>query len=226
MKPLVGLVAACLLLSQTSDASQLYRFKVDGKTFIEHHIPPQYADYGYEVINNRGIVVEVVPAAPTKEELEAMAAQKAADEARQKARLKQKEDDIALLHLYAHPSDVERARTRKALELDSYIQLQRRNIDDLVLKLEAEQKRAANIERNGRDVPADMRANIIQLQNGIKDSERNISQRQQLMNELTQEMAQQYERVRILQVYKPGVLPSEVDYDHVDRVLDQQQAQP
>src|SRR5690554_5672875 len=100
MKPLVGLVAACLLFSQTSDASQLYRFKVDGKTFIEHHIPPQYADYGYEVLNNRGIVVEVVPPAPTKEELEAMAAQKAADEARQKARLKQKEDDIALLHLY------------------------------------------------------------------------------------------------------------------------------
>src|SRR5690554_7496323 len=86
MKPLVGLVAACLLFSQTSDASQLYRFKVDGKTFIEHHIPPQYADYGYEVLNNRGIVVEVVPPAPTKEELEAMAAQKAADEARQKDR--------------------------------------------------------------------------------------------------------------------------------------------
>src|SRR5690554_6315562 len=155
-----------------------------------------------------------------------MAGKNTAYEARQNASSNKKDDDIASIHLYAQPSYVDRARTRRALELDSYIQLQRRNIDDLMLKLEAEQNRAANIERNGRDVPADMRANIIQLQNGIKDSERNISQRQQLMNELTQEMAQQYERVRILQVYKPGVLPSEVDYDHVDRVLDQQQAQP
>src|SRR5690554_2058970 len=92
MKPLVGLVAACLLFSQTSDASQLYRFKVDGKTFIEHHIPPQYADYGYEVLNNRGIVVEVVPPAPTKEELEPLAAKRPPDKAGKKPRLNKKKN--------------------------------------------------------------------------------------------------------------------------------------
>ncbi|HUH57053.1 MAG TPA: hypothetical protein VL020_00870, partial [Pseudomonadales bacterium] len=77
------------------------------------------------------------------------------------------------------------------------------------------------IERNGNEVPANIRTNIIQLQNGIKDSERNIRQRQAAMDELTQEMAQQYERVRILQVYQPGVLPEDVDLEHVDRTLNQ-----
>lgn len=221
MKPMIVLVAACLLLSQAALANQFYRFKVNGKTVMEDHIPAKYADLGYEVLNSRGMVIEVVEPAPTAEELAIIAAREAAQLAREQAIAKQKEEDATLLRLYSRPEDVERARQRKMLELDSYIQLQRRNISDLGQKLEDEQNRAANIERTGHEVPADVRTNIVQLQNGIADSERNIGQRQKIMDELTQEMAQQYERVRILQVYKPGVLSEDVDLEHVDRTLSQ-----
>lgn len=222
MKPFIGLVAAGLLLSQVALANQFYRFKVDGKTVLKDYVPSEYAHLGYEVLNSRGIVVEVVERAPTEEERAEKAAREAAKQKRQLAIETQKKEDQVLLRLYSRPEDVERARQRRTLELDSYIQLQRRNIADLTEKLEKEQTRAANIERNGREVPARVRANIVQLQNGIKDSERNIKQRQDAMDTLTQKMAEQYERVRILQVYQPGTLPEDVDLEHVDRTLRQQ----
>lgn len=221
MKPIIGLVAVSLLFSQATLANQFYRFQVDGKTVLEDHLPAEHSKLGYEVLNARGMVIEVVAPAPTEEELAAKAKQEAIQQAREQAVADQKKEDMTLLRLYSQPEDVERARQRKILELDSYIQLQRRNISDLSQKLEVEHNRAANIERNGNEVPANIRTNIIQLQNGIKDSERNIRQRQAAMDELTQEMAQQYERVRILQVYQPGVLPEDVDLEHVDRTLNQ-----
>lgn len=223
MKPIIGLVAVGLLLSQVALANQFYRFKVDGRTVLKDYLPAEYADLGYEVLNSRGMVIEVVEPAPTPEERAATAAREAAKLAREQAIENQRKEDLVLLRLYSRPEDVERARQRRTLELDSYIQLQRRNIADLAEKLEAEQNRAANIERNGREVPANVRTNIVQLQNGIKDSERNITQRQRAMSELTQQMAQQYERIRILQVYKPGVLPEDIDLEHVDRTLSKQQ---
>ena len=124
------------------------------------------------------------------------------------------------MRLYAKPSDVERARQRKADEIDSYIQLQRRRIVDLEQKLEKSQAQAANIERRGQEVPADMRLEIVQLQNGIRDSEGNIKARQQEMKDSTRDFAEQYERVRILQVYPAGTLDADVDLDKVDRELE------
>lgn len=221
MKTLVGLIAASLLFSQVAFAKQSYRFKVDGKTILKDHVPPEYADLGYEVLGSNGMVIEVVKPALTAEELAAIAAQEAAQQARAKAIAKRKEEDMTLLRLYSQPEDVERAKQRQIFELENYIQLQRRNIADLEEKLEAEQNRAANIERNGREVPADVRTDIIQLQNSIKDSEKNISQRQAAMQEITRNMAEQYERVLILQVYQPGVLPEDVDLEYVDRKLSQ-----
>lgn len=221
MKLLTGLVMACCLLSQAALANQFYRFKVDGKTVLKDHMPPEHAELGYEVLNSRGMIIEVVAPAPTKEELAAIAVQEAAQLAREKAIANQINEDTALLRLFARPEDIERARQRKILERDTYVQLQRRNISDLIQKLEVEQSRAANIERSGKDVPESVRTEIQYLQNSIKDSEKNISQRNKAMDKLTQQMAEQYERIRVLQVYKIGTLPEDVDLEHVDRTLNQ-----
>ncbi|MBU2039355.1 DUF4124 domain-containing protein [Thalassolituus sp. C2-1] len=221
MKPLVGLFAVvCLLASGSSFANKLYRFTVDGRVVVKDHIPTEYSHLGYEVLNSSGMVVKTVAPAPTAEELAQRRAEEAAKKARQDAITAQRKLDLDLLRLYAKPSDVERARQRKADEIDSYIQLQRRRIVDLEQKLEKAQAQAANIERRGQEVPADMRLEIVQLQNGIRDSEGNIKARQQEMKESTRDFAEQYERVRILQVYPAGTLDDDVDLDKVDRELE------
>lgn len=220
MKSALGLLAALgLLLSSVSHASKLYRFNVDGKVVIKDHVPAEYSHLGYEVLNGQGMVIRSVERAPTAEELAQRRAEEAAKKARQEAISNQRRKDMDLLRLYAKPEDVERARQRKADEIESYIQLQRRRITDLEDKLEKAQGRAANFERRGKEVPADMRLEIVQLQNGIRDSEDNIKARQQEKVEITREFADQYERVRILQVYQPGTLDEDIDLDKVDQAF-------
>lgn len=215
---LMVLLSGVLLASHTQ-ARQLYRFTVDGAVVLKDHVPAEYSHLGYQVLNSQGMVVRTVEPAPTKEELEQRRAAEAAAKARKEAIAEQRRQDLDLLRLYASPADVERARQRKADEIDSYIQLQRRRIVDLEQKLGQAQNAAANFERRGQEVPADLRLEVVQLQNGIRDSENNIRQRQQEMQAMTRDMADQYERVRILQVYTPGTLDEDVDLDHVDRTL-------
>ena len=136
MKSALGLLAVLgLLLSSVSHASKLYRFNVDGKVVIKDHVPAEYSHLGYEVLNGQGMVIRSVERAPTAEELAQRRAEEAAKKARQEAISNQRRKDMDLLRLYAKPEDVERARQRKADEIESYIQLQRRRITDLEDKL-------------------------------------------------------------------------------------------
>src|SRR5690606_6727268 len=142
---------------------------------------------GYQVLNSQGMVVRTVEPAHNKEEHEQRRAAEAAAKARKEGIDEQRRQDLDLLRLYASPADVERARQRKADEIDSYIQLQRRRIVDLEQKLGQAQNAAANFERRGQEVPADLRLEVVQLQNGIRDSENNIRQRQQEMQARSEE---------------------------------------
>lgn len=216
---LLLLMLSGLLLVSPAQAQQLYRFQVNGSVVLEDHIPAEYSHLGYQVLNSQGMVVRTVEPAPTKEELAQRRAAEAAAKERQQAMAEQRRQDLDLLRLFTGPADVERARQRKADEIDSYIQLQRRRIVDLQQQLGQAQNAAANYERRGQEVPGDLRLEVVQLQSGIRDSENNIRQRQQEMLEMVRDMAAQYERVRILQVYAPGTLDEDVDLDHVDRTL-------
>lgn len=223
MKAVVGLFVVAGLICAAGPsyaAKKMYRFEVDGQVIIKDYVPAEYVHLGYDILNHQGMVIGHVDRAPTAEELARKKAAEAARQARKDAIEQQKQADMNLLRLYAAPEDVERARQRKADEVDSYIQLQRRRIADLQAKLEKSQGQAANIERRGRDVPADMRLEIVELQNAIRDSEKNIDDRQQEIITATREFADQYERVRILQVYPPGTLDADVDLDKVDQAFE------
>tara|TARA_Y100000590_G_scaffold250478_2_gene281381 strand:+ start:11706 stop:12377 length:672 start_codon:yes stop_codon:yes gene_type:complete len=220
MRAVVGIVAISLaLVAGPGYAKKMYRFKVDGAVIIKDYVPSEYSHLGYDVLNSKGMVIDRVERAPTPEELKEKRAQEARAEARRQAMEKRKEEDRRLLRLYASPEDVERARQRRVEEVNSYIGLQRRRITELQEKLERSEGQAANIERKGREVPADLRLEIAQLQAAIRDAQNTIKDRQEEMIKITQEYASEYERIRVLQVYPPGTLDSEVDYERVDQAF-------
>ncbi|HEX8593597.1 MAG TPA: DUF4124 domain-containing protein [Pseudomonas sp.] len=122
----------------------LYRY-VDnrGVTVLDRQgVPPEYAAKGYEVLNTRGRVVQVVPAPPTAEQLEQAQTAKAKAAA-----------DAQLLRLYSSVEDVDRAKARKLAELDALIDVARGNILNLNAQQGGLQKQAADQERAGRAVP-------------------------------------------------------------------------
>ncbi len=166
-------LAFSLLLTATTADARMYRYKDEnGRTVISSTVPQQASQRGYEILDNRGRVIETIAPAPTPEEIAA----REAEEARQHQLQLQQERDLALLKRFSHPDEAVRAMERKLQELQSFSQLKRGSIAVLANQLDSEQARAANLERSGRDIPEATLQKIQRLQNQILDIEQEITE--------------------------------------------------
>lgn len=140
-----------LLLPVVAGATELYRYVDDrGTTVLSRQgVPPEHIGKGYEVLNDQGRVIKVIPPAPTAEEMKHILAEKA-----------RASSDAQLLRFYSTPEDVERARQRKLAELDGLIGVARGNLQSVRTQQANLQSQAANHERAGRAVPAHLLAQI------------------------------------------------------------------
>ena len=140
-----------LLLPAVASAVELYRYTDErGTTVLSRQgVPPEHIGRGYQVLNEQGRVIRVIPPAPTAEELRRMQLEKA-----------QALSDVQLLRLYSTPEDVERARQRKLAELDGLIGVARGNLQSVRNQQANLQSQAAEHERAGREVPAHLLAQI------------------------------------------------------------------
>lgn len=140
-----------LLLPVVAGAAELYRYIDDkGITVLSRQgVPPEHISKGYEVLNDQGRVIQVIPPAPSAEEMQRILADKA-----------RASSDAQLLRLYSTPEDVERARQRKLAELDGLIGVARSNLQSVRTQQANLQSQAADHERAGRKVPAHLLAQI------------------------------------------------------------------
>ncbi|GIZ13734.1 DUF4124 domain-containing protein [Pseudomonas sp. NCCP-436] len=154
-----------LLLPLSGMATELYRYIDDnGVTVLSRQgVPPEFVGRGYEVLNNQGRVLRVVPPAPTAEELARMKAEKA------RAR-----SDAQLLRLYSSLEDVDRARERKLAELDGVTSVARGNLQSVRTQQANLQSQAANHERAGRPVPENLLTQIDSLKSELERLQRDI----------------------------------------------------
>jgi hypothetical protein len=133
--------------------AELYRYTdKNGRVVLDRlGVPPEYVSQGYEVLNDKGRVIRVVPPAPSLEERQRMAEEKA------KAK-----SDAQLLRIYSEPADVDRARDRKLAELDGVIGVAQSNLHSLRTQQANLQAKAAEFERAGRPVPEHL---LVQIDN-------------------------------------------------------------
>ncbi len=202
-----------------AEAARLYRFEVDGRIILKDHIPVEYTGMGYDVLNSSGMLLESVPPAPTPEELAEIKANESAAAARKTRMEQQQAEDLKLLRLYEKPADVERARQRKTEEINTYIALLRRRIDGLEEKLRSAQATAGRYTKDNLPVPEDIQGEVDEIVSAQNEFRRDIRDRQSEFGRITREYAEQYERLRILQVYPAGTLYEDVDFDRVDRAF-------
>lgn len=162
---LVLLVAS----SRPVQAQTLYRYQdSQGNPVITSTLPDEALKRGYKVLDSSGRVLKTVPPAPTQKELERKARQQAQESARAEARKKQQEKDSLLLRTYSGPDDAVRAMQRKMQELSSLIALKEGNLSLLQSQLQNEQEKAANAERAGKPVPANVMRKIQNLRDQIR----------------------------------------------------------
>ncbi|MBI6665554.1 DUF4124 domain-containing protein [Pseudomonas syringae] len=162
-RALLAVVMLAPMLAQAADAPEprLYRY-VDsrGVTVIDTQgVPPDYVAKGYEVLNSRGRVVQVVPPAPTAEQIRQSEADK-----------RQAAADAQLLSLYSSVAEVDRMKARKLAELDTLVGVAQGNIQGLAAQQRSLQGQAADLERAGRPV---QQALVDQL-NDLRDQQQKL----------------------------------------------------
>lgn len=157
------------LLLPLSAAAELYRY-VDSKgvtVLSRQGVPPELIGKGYEVLNDQGRVLRVIPPAPTPEEFARMQADKA-----------RASRDTQLLRLYTNLDDVDRARERKLTELDAVASVAHGNLQSVRTQQANLQSQAAAHERAGRPVPESLLAQINNLKSEQLRLQRDVTRYQ------------------------------------------------
>lgn len=191
-RSLKATVLALALGLSTQAAANMYRYTDEnGQVVISNTIPQEATKRGYDILGTNGRVIETIPPAPTEEEIAAREAEKQ----RQKALAEQREQDRLLLKRFSHPDQAVKAMYRKIRELEGLIQLKRGNISVISSQLDAEQSRAADLERAGRDIPEATLEKIRRLEAQIRDIEREIAAQTQEIEALRDAFEADIERL-------------------------------
>ena len=155
-----------------------YRFTSDaGVLVMKSTITPKEAQGGYSVVNIHGRVIETVEPALTDEEYATLSEERRRALEAKKLEEEQQRYDESLLLRYSSIEDLEADRQRKLSEFDVRMSILRSNMASLKEQVERQQAVAANIERQGRNVPPVIRDNIIDLEEKVRDAERSLASR-------------------------------------------------
>jgi len=151
-----------------------------GQVHYSDQIPPHDAGRAYSIINKEGVTVDRVQKAKTKEQLAEEKRLKEQREEQERLAREQENHDRILLDTYSKVSDLEETRDRYIATLEGLIQVAQHKLASLNKDLDKLNKAAANLERNGKTIPREMRVDIANLQTQI-DRENNfiLSQRAQ-----------------------------------------------
>lgn len=189
------LLLATIAMGDIADAAgnKLYRYKDNkGVVGIDDHVPPEFAKNGYDILTPDGRVIETVPRQLTGEEN----ARARAVEAEAK---RLQEWDKNLLLRYSSVDDIAAARERALREIDVRLSILRSNLLSVKGQIESEQAKAADLERRGIPVPANVASNMEMLKREIADTEESIAQRTNEKTQVAASFDKDIERFKVLQ---------------------------
>jgi len=190
MKHLRQHIIAVLVLTLSASvatplfAANLYKYKDNqGNVFHGTQVPPEYVKNGYEVINEKGQVIQVVERTLTAEERAAQADAIAAREQDLEAQQRQEEEDRLLLRLYRSPDEVIRRRDSTVEELDA-------QVTALSGLLQSAERRVTQLESTVESDATEERDRLArqvarieeEKQETIETAEKNINRLKELLN--------------------------------------------
>lgn len=189
-----------LSLAAAVEAKPLYRYRnAQGNVVVDYQVPVDLVAGGYEVLNDKGMVIKVVPRALTPEELKAKDAEiKREQQARAEQERLRKWDESLLLH-YSTVADIEDAQRRAQGDLLIRMSILRGNRHSLKQTVENYQAQAADTERAGQSVDVERLRTIERLQKDIAATERDIEERQRELDALDASYQADIERFKMLQ---------------------------
>jgi hypothetical protein len=162
-------------------SANTYRYIDDrGRTVHGSTVPPQFVKNGYEVLNDNGQVIQVVPRALSAEERAAQESVRAQQLAEEAALREQQEADSLLMRLYRSPEDIERKRDERVVLLDGQLTA----VVAALVKLEAEvtttQESIDRLTAAGNQIPPQTQETLRIRQ---QERDRMLAQRDRLVSD-------------------------------------------
>jgi chromosome segregation ATPase len=189
---LIALLLTFSLLPLAAEARQFFRYEdANGQTVINSSIPPEFVRKGYEIIDDKGVVLREV--APQLSD-EAIRNRRAEEQriAEQRTR------DAELVKLYRSPGDVERAMSTWLSRLDMEIRLKDNRIDILQSNFNDLQSQAADQERAGEEVDPELLERMNAIQSDIADYQSEIDAVEDRKDEARSEFTADRQRMRVI----------------------------
>lgn len=193
-------IAALLqALAPAAYSRDLYRYyDGEGKMVVDYRVPTEYAGAGYEVLNEDGVVIKVVPRELTEDEKQERNAQEIQQAAAEAERERLRKWDESLLLRYSTIADIEDARERALRDLRIRVSILKSNKRSLKQQVENYQSQAADLERRGQEVDVDRLRVIEELQREIATTDRAIAEREREIEEVSAGYQADIERFALL----------------------------
>lgn len=172
-------LCALLVLPSPAESREMYRYvNEDGNHVIGYQVPPEQVALGYEVLNEKGVLIDVVPPILDDEARADMDAQQRRDSAAEAERKRLQKWDESLLLRYSTIEDIEAARDRALRDLRIRVSILKGKQRSLKQQVENYQAEAADQERRGATVDESHLKAISDVQAEISATERSIADRQ------------------------------------------------
>jgi len=189
-----------LLLAVSQPVSaKLFKWVDDqGNVQYSDKLPPSAVKKPYEKLDKHGLVIDRKGRAKTPEEIAEEERIKKLREETQRQIAEQQAKDRILLNTYRSEDDIILARDGKLATIDSQIRITYTNIDRLKERLSSHKKRAADLERRGKKIPAQLQMSIDNTRGEIKDSYASILRQEKDKNSIREKYEEDLARFRKL----------------------------
>lgn len=171
----LGTLAGASALQAAPSSHSQYRWKDSaGTPHYSDILTPEALQYGYDIINPKGVVVKHVDRQRTYEEL---LAEEAAMAAKREADL-QEQSDKRMLAAYPTEKDLVSARQAQLDSIDQNIRAASNSLGVQERALSDVLARAASFEHEGKPVPEDVKKQIESLRNSAEALRSYVARRQ------------------------------------------------
>ena len=195
----VQLLVILLCVVPAAQSRDLYRYyNAEGNMVVDYRVPTTYIAGGYEVLNEKGVVIKVVPRELTEQERQDVDAQQKLDDAAKIEQERLRKWDESLLLRYSTIEDIEAARERALRNLRIRVSILKSNRRSLKQQVENYQAQAADLERSGREVDVAQLRAIEDLQGEIGVTDRAVADREREIQSVSGAYQMDIERFELL----------------------------
>ena len=167
-------LAVIFSLVFSSALAETYRYKDENdKWAFGPAVPPEFVHKGYDVYDDKMMLIKRVPRSLTQEEI----AQKKLKASKELSAEQQRKEDDKLLKRFTSLDEIDLVKSRKINELEGKVSILQGNINGIRQEIENLQSRAAMIERRGGEVPAAILDKISVLRKTDEDTQLIVEQR-------------------------------------------------